>query len=409
MQHRSQHSSNAPANPSSPISSSAAAPYDVDALRAREFPWTRAGEHIYLNNAGTGPLPQRTVDSLHEWATARTQPWRLTDHEVVFPALARTRERCARLIGADPTEIALVSNTSAGLNIAARALPLERGDVVLTFDREFPSLVYTWQAVEPQRGITLRLVPTREGLPDEEAMLAALEEPRVRVVVVSWVAFATGYRVDLARLGAACRARGIFFVVDAMQGLGPATLDVRACGADIVACGGFKWLLSPWGAGFAYVRAGLIPRLDPPAVSWLVGPGGEDYTRLLEYDLTYYADARRFEVMTLPAQDLVAMGRSLDLLFELGPHAVEAHVRRLTDRLVDWASDRDDMRLITPAAPARRAGIVSIAPPDAPAASQRLRAAGVLHSLREGAIRFAPYCYNTLAEVDAALRILGDA
>jgi cysteine desulfurase / selenocysteine lyase len=385
----------------SPLSSHT---YDVDALRAREFPWTQDGDHIYLNNAGTGPLPQRTVDTLHEWTEARTQPWRITDHEVVFPALARTRAQCARLIGADAAEIALVPNTSAGLNLAARALPFEPGDVVLTFEREFPSLVYAFRAAAESREITLRLLPAIEqGWPDEEALIAALDEPRVRAVVVSWVAFATGYRLDLARIGAACRARGIFFIVDAMQGLGPATLDVEACAIDILACGGFKWLLAPWGSAFAYVRRALIERLPPPAAGWLVGPRGEDYTRLLDYDLTYYDDARRFEVMTLASQDFAAFGRSLDLLHELGPQAVEAHVRTLTDRIVDWARDRAHMRLVTPADPARRAGIVSIAPPDAVAASQRLRAAGVLHSLREGSIRFAPYAYNTVADVDAAL------
>src|SRR5688572_24836462 len=121
--------------------------YDVSALRASEFAWTLRGDVRYLNNAGTGPLPQRTVDVLNEWAELRTQPWRATDHQLTFPALKHVRELCARLIGASSDEIALVSNTSFGLSLAARSLPLERGDIVIASDREFPSVVYSWRAV----------------------------------------------------------------------------------------------------------------------------------------------------------------------------------------------------------------------------------------------------------------------
>ncbi len=106
--------------------------YDVDKLRAEEFPWTQRGEVVYLNNAGTGPQPQRAVTALEEWAAWRTQPWRVPDQEVVFPALAHVRALCAKLIGARDTEIALVPNTSFGLSLAARSLPLKPGDVVLT-------------------------------------------------------------------------------------------------------------------------------------------------------------------------------------------------------------------------------------------------------------------------------------
>ncbi|MDY6949075.1 MAG: aminotransferase class V-fold PLP-dependent enzyme [Pseudomonadota bacterium] len=383
--------------------------FDVARLRAAEFPWSEAGEKIYLNNAGTGPLPRRTVAALNDWAERRTKPWEVPDREVLFPALQRVRERCARLVGARSSEIALVNNTSFGLNLAARSLPLQRGDVVLVSDREFPSVIYAWRAIERERGIRLRIVPIRDGLLDEDALLQALQETDVRVVTVSWVSFATGQRIDLQRLGRACRERGVFLVVDAMQGLGVVPFDVTTCGADIVACGGYKWLLSPWGAGFVYVREALIMQLTPPIVGWFVGPASEDYGRLLDYDLRFYASARRFEVMALQAQEFIAMGRSLDLLSELGTHAVADHIEMLTGRIIDWVRTRSDMRLITPADSNQRAGIVCVAPADPRVASQRLSEAGVVHSLREGAIRFAPHCYNTVEEIDAAFSVLADA
>jgi selenocysteine lyase/cysteine desulfurase len=380
--------------------------YDVDALREREFPWAARGEAIYLNNASTGPLPRRTVRAVETFTARRAEPFRMPE-TLQFDTLARTRELCARLVGATPGEIALMVNTTYGINLAARALPLREGETVVTSDLEFPANVYPWMALERSRGVRLHMIPCVERLPDEEAILRALDRPGVRVLAISWVSFATGYRVDLARLGRACRERGIYFVVDAIQGLGPATLDVRECEIDLLACGAQKWLLSPWGAGFTYVRESLVRELEPQAVGWMSVRGSDDFRRLCDYDLTYRDDARRFEVITLPFQEFAGMNASLELFFELGASAIAAHVGGLATRIVDWATRRADVRLVTPASPARRAGIVAVAPADPPAASRRLNAAGVSHSLREGAIRLSPHCYNTAEEVDRALDAIG--
>lgn len=393
--------------PSAERRAPSATSYDVDALRRAEFPWAASGEAIYLNNASTGPLPRRTTAAVEAFTRLRAEPFRMTD-AVQFGTLERSRELAARLVGASAREIALMVNTSYGLNLAARALPLVAGDVVLSFDREFPANVYPWMALQRRAGVELRLLPCDEGrLPDEDALLRAIErEPSVKVVTVSWVSFATGCRVSLERIGAACRQRGIFFVVDAIQGLGACTLDLARCQVDILACGAQKWLMSPWGTGFVYVREALLDQLEPSAVGWMSVRGSDDFARLVDYDLTYRDDARRFEVITLPFQDFAGLNSSLELLLELGPAAVQAHVEALAGRIVRWAESRDDVRLVTPADSARRAGIVSVAPRDPAGASARLTSAGVSHSLREGAIRLSPHCYNTTGEVDAALALL---
>jgi selenocysteine lyase/cysteine desulfurase len=378
---------------------------DLGALRAREFPWATRGEQIFLNPASTGPLPQRAVDTLQEFTALRAEPWRV-GVEMQFGTLAKARAGCARLIGADPAEIALMVNTSYGLNLAARALPFERGDVVVTSDREYPSNIYPWRELEQARGVTLRRVPCAGVLPDEDAILAALDAPRVRALVLSWVSFATGYRIDVARLGRACRERGIWFVLDAIQGVGAAPLDVRAVDVDVVACGGQKWLLSPWGTGFVWLRPDLVGSLRPVDVSWMATRSSDDFTRLTDYDFTYREDARRFEVITLPYQDFAGLNASLDLFFEVGLDRIYQRIHELTARVVEWAFDRDDVDLVTPADPEHRAGIVAVAPRDPVAASNRLAAAGVSHSLREGAIRLSPHFYNTDQEIDAVMELL---
>ena len=381
--------------------------YDLPRLRELEFPWAARGEAIYLNNASTGPLPERTVRAVDAFTRLRATPFRLSE-ELQFATVARSRALCARLLGAEPESIALMVNTSYGLNLAARALPLPAGSTVVSFDREFPANVYPWMALAADRGVGLEQLPFADGLPDEEALVRRLEQGGVGAVALSWVSFATGYRVDLARIGALCRAHGAYFVVDAIQGVGAVGLDAVACGIDVLACGGQKWLLSPWGTGFVYVRAGLVRELAPTAVGWMSVRGSDDFSRMCDYDLSYRDDARRFEVVTLPYQEFAGFNASVELLFELGPEAVAAHVAALAGRIVEWTMGRDDVRLVTPTDAARRAGVVSVAPRDPAATAARLRAAGVAYSLREGAIRLSPHCYNTAGEVDAALAALGE-
>lgn len=380
--------------------------YDLAALREREFPWAARGEAVYLNNASTGPLAERTVAAVGAFTRDRAAPFRLTD-ERQFATLARSRELCARLIGASPGSIALMVNTSYGINLAARSLPLAAGTTVVTFDREFPANVYPWMAIEAARGVRLERLACVDGLPDEDALERRLERGGVSAVTVSWVSFSTGYRLDLPRIGALCRAHGAFFVVDAIQGLGALTLDAPACGIDLLACGGQKWLMSPWGTGFVYVREALVPTLEPASVGWMSVRGSDDFSRLCEYDLTYRDDARRFEMLTLPFQEFAGLNAGLELLFELGTDAVAEHVAGLAERIVEWAGSRAGVRLVTPADATRRAGIVAVVPSDPAAAVARLRAARVSFSLREGAIRLSPHCYNTADEVDRALGALG--
>ena len=384
--------------------STVATGYDVHALRAAEFPWAVAGESCYLNNASTGPLPARTVRAMDAFNARRARPWTV-DWPAQRATLQRGRELCAALVGATWQEVALMGNTTLGINLAARALPLAEGDVVLTFDKEFPSNVYPWMALA-KRGVRLERVPCAGRLPDEAALLEAMKRPRVKCVTVSWVSFATGYAVDLEAIGRACRERGIWFVVDAMQGVGVRRIDVKRCHVDVLACGAQKWLLGPWGAGFAYVREELARTLEPATVGWLAMQASEDFTRLTDYEYRFFDDARRFEVLTFPVQDVAGMSASLELLAELGPEAVEAHVYALTDAIVEWARATPRMTLVTPAARARRAGIVAVAPPDPEAASARLTAARVAHSLREGAIRLSPHYYNTPDEIQVALRAI---
>jgi selenocysteine lyase/cysteine desulfurase len=359
-----------------------------------------------MDHASTGPLPARTRDAIASLGARRAEPFRLTPDDF-FPVHAKARERAAQLIGATPDTIALMTNTSHGVNLAARALAYGKGDVILSTDGEFPANVYPWMAAARARGAEFRLLPLIGDVPDEAALMRAIEtDSRVKVVSISWVSFWSGHRFDIAAVGAACRARGILFFVDAIQGLGPLALDVIAANVDVLACGAQKWLVSPWGVGFTYVRKELIAQLEPSEVGWWAQASSGDYARFLDYDPSWAADARRFEVITLDFVGFNAMAESIGLLLELGPSAVEAHVKSLADRAVAFAGSAKGVELVTPREASRRAGVIAFRTADVAASSARLTAAKVCHSVRTGCIRLAPHFYNTMHEVDTALGLL---
>lgn len=373
---------------------------------AKEFPWAGGGT-TYLNAAATGPLPARTTAALDYWTRLRAEPWRIALDEQ-FGALAKARELCAGLIGADRDEIALVPNTSTGINIAAQILPIARDKVIIGYDGEFPANVYPWMAIARRGGARYEQLPLLpNGLPDWDALPARLDRGDVAVVAISWVSFVSGDRADLAAIGAMCHERKIWFVVDAIQGVGTTLLDVHACNVDILSCGAQKWLLSPWGSGFCYVRRELVHSLEPRTVGWLSVRGAEEFSHMLEYDLTYADDARRFEVATIPYQDMIGMNSSLELLYETGLEVVASRIHSLAGRLVEGIAAIPALSLVTPRDPKRRAGIVSFHAEDAESISARLNDGDVSHSIRGGGvIRLAPHIYNTEQGIDRVLALL---
>ena len=376
--------------------------YDVTALRDVEFPW--AGRRVYLNHASTGPLPARSLIAVEEFNRRRAAMDGMTD-PMLQGVLANARQLAAQLVHADVEEIALAGNTSWGINLAAATLPLEQGDVVVVSDREFPANVYPWMRLA-SRGVRLEVAPvTPGGWPDEDYLLARVQDAEVKVLAVSWVQFSNGYRVDLGRLSRAARDTGTYFVVDAIQGLGQQPLDLSTLTVDVLACGAQKWLLSPWGTGFVYVRRALIEQLAPLVTGWMAHEGTDDFTKLTDYDPALHRDARRFELVSLPFQDFVGFNASLTLLLELGAARIAAHLDRITEPVRRWAESAG-VPLTSPTG-GHGSGIVCVAPPNIERAYDKLAEAGIIASLREGAIRLSPHCYTTVEEMERVVDVLG--
>jgi selenocysteine lyase/cysteine desulfurase len=197
----------------------------------------------------------------------------------------------------------------------------------------------------------------------------------------------------------------VWLVVDGIQGVGVLPLDLARTHVDLLACGGQKWLLSPWGSGFTYVHPDMLEVLAPQPVSWMAVRGSDDFASLVDYDLTWRDGARRFEQITVPFQDFAGMAASLELLRELGHADVSSHIEARVAELADGARNAG-VPVVTPQG--RTAGIVTVRPRDVHATSERLRDARVVHSVREGTIRLSPHCYTTSEEIGTALGALVD-
>jgi cysteine desulfurase / selenocysteine lyase len=376
---------------------------DFAALRAREFPYVTGAP--YLNAASVAPVPERARRAVEAYNRLRGDPGAFRG-EHFEPVLARCREAAARLIGAGADEIALLPNTSFGINLAAQGLPLEPGRRVLLSDREFPANVYPWMALGRQTGARVDVVPADgRGHPDEDRLLEEVARGDVGVLALSAVQFTDGWRAELARFGRACREHGTFFVVDAIQALGHTPLDVREAQVDVLATGGQKWLCSPFGTGFTYVRQSLQEWLEPRTIGWTAMTASADFADVLGYRWEMLDDARRYEVATQPFQDYAGMAESLALLAEAGPDCILAHATGLLDPLVAWLAERG-IPVASDLRPERRSGILAFRPADPGGCWRALARAGVGCVVREGAVRLSPHLYNTADDLARVIEVL---
>lgn len=362
-----------------------------------ELPVTE--RYAYLNHAAIGPLPRRAAERLAALAATVSQtgdrhwPERNAEAE-------RVRGLAARLIGArHDHEVSFTENTSTALSMIAEGLDWRPGDNVVGVTGEFPSNVYPWMQLEA-RGVEYRRVAERDYRIDLDELVAAIDG-RTRVVALSWVQFASGFRSDLARLGAVCRERGALFVVDVIQGLGALALDVERDLVDIAAGASHKWLLGPEGLALLYVSDRVVERLRPDRAGWRSMRNLFDWTELA---IDWNEGAKRFESGTLNVYGIAALGGSLEVLLEAGPAAIEERVLALAGRAAQGLAERG-FQVLSSRRPGETSGIVMATHPRRTADElvEHLEQRGIIVAARAGRMRVAPHFYNTEEEIDRLL------
>jgi selenocysteine lyase/cysteine desulfurase len=357
---------------------------------------------LYLNHAAVCPLPSPVAEAMRSQVTdqqstgyANSDQWHNSD--------LACRHLGAQMLGCGSEDISVVRSTSEGLSLIAEGLDWDEGDEVLVGEEEFAANVAPWLNLR-DRGVRVVRFPQPDGRIDPDDVIAAVSS-RTRLLSVSWVAFHSGWIAPLSALAGLCREREIPLVVDAIQGLGVMTVNMRSLGIDAVVADGHKWLLGPEGAGLMATTPSLRRRLRPAISGW------RNIRRLPDsfflHDLVHVESGRRFEPGATNTVGIAGLGAALDLLNNVGHEQIQGRVEMLA-RLLTRILLAHGWDVFSPGSGQPIAGIVAARHPNvAPAeAAERLADRKVVCSVRQGSVRFSPHFYTTKGELEALDRIL---
>ncbi|MBK3867833.1 aminotransferase class V-fold PLP-dependent enzyme [Pseudomonas stutzeri] len=356
----------------------------------------------YLNHAAVAPWPRRAARAVSAFAEqnatlgARDYPQWLTVERSL-------RQRLARLLNAPTSaDVALVKNTSEALSFVAFGLDWKNGDRVVISDEEFPSNRVVWEALRPY-GVEVIQVSLKGA--DPEGDLLAACGPRVRLMSISAVQYASGMRLDLDRLGAGCEQRGVLLCIDAIQQLGALPFDVRQNRCAFAMADGHKWMLGPEGLGVFYCRSDLREHLKLHEYGWHMLEHAGDYDRS-EWEPA--RSARRFECGSPNLLGAMALEASLSVLEETGMERVAASLNTRVDWLRQGLAALEGAEILSPAEEDRRSGILSfrLAGWENAALFEQLKAEQVVCALRGGGIRLSPHFYTAEHVIEETLALL---
>ena len=320
-----------------------------------------------------------------------------------YDEYAKFKNGAAELINAQPSEIAILKNTSEGLSFVAEGFRWEKGDNVVTTDLEFPSNFVPWSRLE-RRGVEARVVTSRNGAYGPEDVEKLIDH-RTRIVSVSSVAFHNGFAADLVAIGEICAGRNVLFCVDAIQSLGVIPMDVRRAKISFLAADAHKWLCGPEGAAIFFVAPEHLQKLEVLENGWT---NIERRGKFIGCADDLLPDSRRFEAGSSNTNGIYGAAAAIDLLLEVGVAEIEREVIRLGTLLADRL-ESIGYKVATPRP--IRSGIIAAVPPSSEANTllrlhRLLEENGIVSSPREGMLRFSPHFYNDEAEIDRVIGVL---
>lgn len=357
----------------------------------------------YLNHAAVSPPPVSTIRAIeaqlkdvHENGSANFRSW--------LSVKERARELLAKLLGARPEQVAFVRNTSDALSTVANGLNWRAGDNIVTFRREFPSNIYPWLRIRDVFGVEVRMCDERDGR-IEFSDLESLIDQNTRIVAISHVQYASGFRMDLKRLGQLARRHDALLVVDVIQALGVVPIDVEAEYIDVAAGAGHKWLLTPEGVGHLYLSDRARDRIQPTLVGWVSVPNPDDF---LNFDQGWNRGALAWETGTAPISLIHGFKASLELLNGLGVEKIANYLEELTDYLCERLAGRP-YDIVSSREPGEKSQIVCIRHKgglSAMALYAQLMERRIVTAPRNDRLRISPHLYNTSQEIDDLIKSL---
>ena len=316
----------------------------------------------------------------------------------------RARNLAAEMIGARPEQIAFMRNTSDGLSTVANGLRWRSGDNLITFANEFPSNIYPWLRLREAFGVEIRMCEERDGRLEIEELIDLIDD-RTRVIAISQVQYASGFRADLERLGRAARSVDALLVVDVIQAMGVIPTNVEAELIDVAAGACHKWLLTPEGVGVLYLSDRARERIEPTLVGWVSVPDPEDYQN---FEQGWNQGALAWETGTAPTALIHGLEASLKLLADTGSERIAAYLEELTDYLCEKL-DRDKYQIVSSRRSGEKSQIVCIRHRHGISPMtlySQLKQRNIITAPRGDRLRIAPHFYNTPEEIDELVRAL---
>jgi selenocysteine lyase/cysteine desulfurase len=355
-------------------------------------------QKVYLSSCSQGalsrPVEAAMQEFLESWHT-HGNPWMIW-----VGRMEELRVEFARLINAEPEEVAVTFSVSTALNSLASALTYKERPKVVTSDFDFPTVGHVWLA-QQRRGAQVAFARA-DGTRLPLAAFEDIVDDRTALVSTTHVCYKNGFKNNVGALAELAHERGAYLLIDAYQSMGTQPMDVRALDIDILVTGALKYLLGSPGVAFMYMRRDLVDRFQPSDSGWF---GQENVFAYDVHHLRYAASARRFETGSPPVPNVYASLAALRLLAGVGLDTIQAHVQALAGRFIDGARRRD-LALLTPQEPADRGPLVMVKSTDAPKLVEALAREGILCSTRDGALRVSLHYYNTAQDVDAVLAAL---
>jgi selenocysteine lyase/cysteine desulfurase len=352
-------------------------------------------------------MPKVAVRAVQASVELKKFPQRIPD-TAFFDVPNRLRASLAKLIGAQPEDIALTSGASTGMSAVAYGLDWRVGDEILTATREFPLQYATWKPMEEREGLKLNIVSPRERFLTADDVIAALT-PKTRLVSISLVRFENGVLLDAARVAAACHAQGALLLLDASQACGAVPINVEVLGADFLVSAGYKFLLGPFGTGFFWAKPEHVANMRPGPFYWMAGKGVDNFASMDFANPTPAPSGRRWDVAeTANYLNHAALDASVEFVLRAGPETVREHNHNLIE-LLYARLPKDRCVPTSPLDPAHRgpyACFAARAPEKTEALYDRLRKENIIVSLREGSIRVSPYLFNTERDIDHLISVI---
>ncbi len=355
----------------------------------------------YLNSCSQGALSTRVRRAYEEYLDGWDEHGAAWEHWVERAEAARAA--FARLLRAEPGEVAVVTSVSQAVSALASALPFERSQRrrIVISEYEFPTVGQIAHAQELRGAEVVHVQPEADGSIPPERFAQAIDE-RTALVCCTTVSYRTGHRHDVAEIARIAHDKGALVLADSYQAVGALDLDVRALGADLVTGGTVKYLLGSAGLAFLYVRRDLIPELLPTQTGWFADE------HIFQMDISDYspaADARRFEAGTPPVPAIYAGLAGMAVVEEAGTPAIEEHVQDLATRFIEGL-DELGAQVVTPRHPARRGPLVCVRSTDVEALVAALAQERIACSSRDRNLRVSFHLYNVEEDVDRLLSAL---